>query len=456
MIRRRTFFRSNIFFCLAAVCTLVLADGCAENYVERGGTLRLAQSRQVAGNFVVGGERYGFAADLVDTMAQRYGKQLVHTTGHTIEEIKAGLDSGRIDLATILTTDRVKLHRYPSERLYTTQYVVMMPSWKSVADTLSAAELCRGARIATDLGFRHTAAFAELSTDGQTKIDTTLHDGDSMARKLLRGGCDAIVCEKSEAELVEVLYRGLRSVAAFDESVEVRLIFRDMRLKRSFGAVLLDFSTTDDYVSMAELYFGPTSVAQRFDQLRYKPTRVVGGISVWDDQIRPISERVGVDWRLMSAMALYESNFRTDLVSEAGAVGLMQVTPIVAAEFGMEGCDLADTHTNILLAAKLLRKNSRALGFGNQPTNFDQAAIVVASYHCGITRTMEAQRLVVAEGGDSGSWEAVSRMMRNMGDSEWIEASDCRFGRFRDWAITLAYTNRVVEQYKTYCSSLPA
>lgn len=453
MIRRKLF-RGHILLCIGAVCALVLADGCAENYVERGGTLRLALSRQVAGYFVVGGEHYGFAADLLDTMARRYDKTLTLTAGHSVGEIKAGLDSGHIDVATIMTANRVELHRYPSEKLYTTRYVVMVPSWQSVDESLSAAELCRGRRIATDLGFRHTASYETLSSDGQTKVDTTLYDGDSMARKLLRGRCDAIVCEQSEAELVEVLYRGVRQVAMFDESVDVSLIFRDMRLKRSFGAVLRDFATTDDYASLAELYFGPTSIDERFTQLRYRPTRVVGGISVWDDQIRTISEKVGVDWRLLSAMACYESNFRNDLVSEAGAVGLMQVTPVVAEEFDMEGHDLTDPHTNILLAAKLVRKYSRALGFGNQPATTDQAAIVVASYHCGITRTMEAQRLVEAEGGDVGSWKAVSQMMRQMGDSEWLATSDCRFGRFRDWAITLAYTNRVVEKYEQYCQAV--
>ena len=414
----------------------------------------MALSRQVAGYFVVGGEHYGFAADLLDTMARRYDKTLTLSAGEPIDQIKAGLDSGRIDVATIMTANRVELHRYPSEKLYTTRYVVMTPSWQRADTTLSATELCRGKRVATDLGFRHTASFADLNNDGVTKIDTTICDGDSMARKLLRGGCDAIICEQSEAELVEVLYRGLHQVAVFDESVDVSLIFRDMRLKRSFGAVLRDFACTDDYASLVELYFGPTSIDERFTQLRYRPTRVVGGISVWDDQIRTISEKVGVDWRLLSAMACYESNFRNDLVSEAGAVGLMQVTPVVAEEFDMEGHDLSDPHTNILLAAKLVRKYSRALGFGNSPTGCDQAAIVVASYHCGITRTMEAQRLVEAEGGNVGSWADVSGMMRNMGDSEWLAQSDCRFGRFRDWAITLAYTNRVVEKYEQYCQAV--
>ena len=120
MIRRKLF-RGHILLTIGAVCALVLADGCAENYVERGGQLRFAMSRQVAGYFVVGGEHYGFAADLLDTMARRYDKTLTLSAGEPIDQIKAGLDSGRIDVATIMTANRVELHRYPSEKLYTTR-----------------------------------------------------------------------------------------------------------------------------------------------------------------------------------------------------------------------------------------------------------------------------------------------------------------------------------------------
>ena len=449
MIRRKLF-RGHFLLALVAICTLVLADGCAENYVERGGNLRLALGGEVSGYFVVGGEHYGFAADLVDTMASRYDKRLILSTEHSIEDIRTKLDRKEIDVATILTSNRVELHRYPSEKLYSTHYVVMVPSWRAQSQTTSATTVCQGKRIATDLGFRHTASYAQLKNDSQVKIDTNVYDGAQMAQRLLQGKCDAIICERSEAELVEYLYRGIKQVASFDEQVDVSLIFADMRLKRSFGAVLRDFATTEDYANLTELYFGSTSVGERFVQLRYRPTRVIGGISVWDKEIRTISDQVGVDWRLMSAMARYESNFRNDLVSDAGAVGLMQVTPVVAREFEMEEYDLTDPNTNILLAAKLLRKSSRALGFGNIPVTDDQAAIVVASYHCGITRTMEAQRLVEADGGDKGCWECVSQMMRNMGDSEWLATSDCKFGRFRDYAITIAYTNRVIEKYQQY------
>ena len=129
----------------------------------------------------------------------------------------------------------------------------------------------------------------------------------------------------------------------------------------------------------------------------------------------------------------------------------MQVTPIAAEDLGLdEGYDLADPDTNISLAARLLRRSSRALGFGDFPTTDDGLAILVASYNCGITRVLEAQRLVVAEGGRGDSWGEISQMLANMSDPEWIATSDYKMRRFGDAPTTIAYTNGVMELYNTY------
>ena len=433
---------------LAVVC---LVSGCRGNRQSLDKpTLNVALGHDMAGYFVVGGEHYGFVTSVTEAVAASMDKTLNVCTSLTDKQLRAGLRSGDIDIAAIPTFHRVELHAFPSLELYSTDYVLLMRSDVTTDPSLTATELCRGKRVATDLGFRcHTHSFGSLKQVAG-KIDTTANDGHSLALRLLQGRCDAIVCERSEAKLVRYLYRNIREVATFDEQVEVRLVFANRQLKALFNEKLQLYAATEDYNASTELYFGDTSIAQGFVQLTYRPTRVVGGISVWDKQLQTIAARIGVDWRLLSAMARYESGFRNDQVSNMGAVGLMQVTPIVAEEFKMEDFDLADPDTNILLAAKLLRKNSRSLGFGNFPTTDDGVALMVASYHCGITRMMEAQRLARATGGSGESWADVSAVLTNMGDVEWLRDNECRMGRFNDHRITIAYTNLVLAAYNNY------
>lgn len=444
---------------LRQLLTLLLATlavvGCGRPREHNfGGEMSLAISRDVSGCTVVSGERYGFAADVTDTIARTLRCRLKVTSNLSTDSIARGLKSGDFDLAVVPRSERLALHNFPSESFYTTDYVLLMPSWAASATGHTTSEAWRGKRVLSDSHFRTHSTFKEFENNGIVS-DTAKMDGVEMARRVVAGRADAMICERSEAELVKFLYRSLCEVAAIEEPCEVILVFASRRIKEQFVGSLRTFATTEEYATMVDVYFGETSIAERFTQLKYRPTRVVKGISVWDSQLKKIATQVGVDWRLMSAMAYHESRFRNDQISHKGAVGLMQVTPIVAEDLGLEeGYDLADPSTNISLSARLLRRSSRALGFGDRPTTDDQTAIVVASYNCGITRTLEAQRLVVAAGGDGTSWEEIAQMMTNMSDAEWIATSDYKMRRFGDAPTTIAYTNAVMKLYDTYRNSI--
>lgn len=438
---------------LCAIATLLLAMvGCRSEFHKPGGEMRLGISRSVAGYAIVGGEHYGFAADVADTVARSMGCKLRITPHLTSDSLRRGLQQGTIDIAVVPRSERVLLHNFPSESFYTTNYSLLLPSWRG--ESIESDDW-RGKSILADKHFQESHAYASLREAGAL-CDTTRLDGIAMAQRVVAGKAYGMICERSEAELVRFLYRSLCEVATIDEEeCEIILVFGSNALKDAFTDSLQEFSTTEEYATLVGLYFGETSITERFAQLRYRPTRVVGGISVWDEQLRRIARSVGVDWRLMSAMAYHESRFRNDQVSHKGAVGLMQVMPIVAEDLGLdEGYDLADPSTNISLAARLLRRNSRALGFGDTPTTDDQTAIVVASYNCGITRTLEAQRLVAAEGGSKECWEDIKRMMTNMSRPEWIATSDYKMRRFGDAPTTIAYTEAVMALYDTYRSAI--
>ncbi len=445
---------SRPIFRLIIATLSVAMVGCHTTPHDFEGKVSLAISEDVAGYSVVGGEHYGFGVDVADTIARSIGCKLRVTPRLTTDSIKEGLERGDIDIALVPRSERVLLHDFPSESFYTTVYVLLMPSWTAGGADVYNAEMWRSKRLLTDSHFRNHATYKDLVMGG-VECDTARMDGMEMARRVISGRADALICERSEAELVKFLYRSLTEVTTIEEVCEVIFVFGSRKIKEEFTARLATLSNSEYYATLADLYFGERSIAERFTQLKYRPTRVVGGISVWDNQLRTIANQVGVDWRLMSAMAYYESRFRNDQVSHKGAVGLMQVTPIVAEDLGLdEGYDLADPSTNISLAAKLIRRSSRALGFGDFPATDDQTAIVVASYNCGITRTLEAQRLVEAEGGSKECWEEIKRMMTNMSNPEWIATSDYKMRRFGDAPTTIAYTEAVMALYDTYRSAI--
>ena len=112
-----------------------------------------------------------------------------------------------------------------------------------------------------------------------------------------------------------------------------------------------------------------------------------------DEELREVartmydaSRRYDVDYRLVLAVMDAESNFRHDVVSDAGAIGIMQVKPIVAREFSekvgipYERDILHCPHANVRFGVYYLSWLSR---------HYDNEYAVLYAYNVGYTRARQ-------------------------------------------------------------------
>ena len=140
-----------------------------------------------------------------------------------------------------------------------------------------------------------------------------------------------------------------------------------------------------------------------------------------DEELRDVaktmydaSRRYAVDYRLVLAVMDAESNFRHDVVSDAGAIGIMQVKTIVAREFSQEvGIPyernvLRCPHANVRFGVYYLSFLSR---------HYDNDYAILFAYNVGFTRARQS-------------------MQRNSEPKTW-------------------YTRKVMEEYKRNRSRLP-
>ncbi len=101
------------------------------------------------------------------------------------------------------------------------------------------------------------------------------------------------------------------------------------------------------------------------------------------------SRRYEVDYRLVLAVMDAESNFRHDVVSDAGAIGIMQVKPVVAREFSDEvGIPyrrnvLRCPHANVRFGVYYLSWLSRY---------YDNEYAVLYAYNVGFTRARQSMQ----------------------------------------------------------------
>ena len=148
-------------------------------------------------------------------------------------------------------------------------------------------------------------------------------------------------------------------------------------------------------------------------------------ISCFDPIMREVGEEEGLDWRFMSAIAYSESRFIENLKSNQGAMGIMQIRPVVARHF------------NVPMPA-------------STPLE-DRLSIILASYNAGIGHVLDARRLARSEGANPNSWESVRHYLIKKSDPAYYEQDIVQSGRFTGSGQTVNYVNEVMRMYRKYC-----
>ena len=178
-------------------------------------------------------------------------------------------------------------------------------------------------------------------------------------------------------------------------------------------------------------------------------------ISAYDDIFRAVGSEHGYDWRFISAIAYRESHFNPDIISYQGAIGLMQIMPVVCRHFDTDAELAAEPMTNVRLAGRLLSEIESTLGLPDGLPDEERMGIVLAGYNCGVGHVSDARRLAAAAGENQNSWRVVVRYLELKSLPEYYRREEVRSGRFTGGRHTLAYISDVMSRYHQYCLRVP-
>lgn len=175
-------------------------------------------------------------------------------------------------------------------------------------------------------------------------------------------------------------------------------------------------------------------------------------ISPYDNLMKAVDRESGIDWRLLSAIAHTESDFRADAVSKRGAVGLMQVMPHIGEHFGLTVEDLAIPQNNVRAAAALLNEIGEMMQLPRNLSFEESMSLILASYNGGLGHVADARRLARTNGANMNSWSDVSHYLSLKGNPEYYESEVVNYGKFTGSRQTIAYVRNVMRRYRRYCS----
>ncbi len=175
--------------------------------------------------------------------------------------------------------------------------------------------------------------------------------------------------------------------------------------------------------------------------------------SRFDPVFRYVARCEGYDWRLVSAIARAESRYDPEVVSRAGAVGLMQVMPHVALRLGASVDEAMQPMVNVELAVAHLDEIAAVLRFPPRLGERDRLSIIMAAYNSGLGHVLDARRLAVKYGENYNSWAVVAKYLELLALPEYFEDEVVRAGPFHGARQTRRLVGRVWRFYNEICAS---
>ncbi|MCD7976770.1 MAG: transglycosylase SLT domain-containing protein [Tannerellaceae bacterium] len=178
-----------------------------------------------------------------------------------------------------------------------------------------------------------------------------------------------------------------------------------------------------------------------------------GQISPYDAHFKKYARILDWDWQLIASLSYQESHFKTNLVSWAGAEGLMGIMPRTARALGVSPQELRDPETAIKTGVECLRRFRQAFDKIQDPQ--EKIKFTLASYNAGSGHIQDAQRLAQKYGKDPLVWENnVAEFVRLKSDPHYYNDPVCKHGYLRG-SETYNYVQEILSRYQYYKRQTP-
>jgi membrane-bound lytic murein transglycosylase F len=240
----------------------------------------------------------------------------------------------------------------------------------------------------------------------------------------------------------------IRAAFALDEPVSVSWAVRESnpQLLKALNEFLDEEYKQVFYNVIHKRYFDNSRLQRARISERIRSTTDAARLSPYDDIVRHQARKYGFDWQLIVAIMFKESRFDPDVVSWAGAKGLMQVLPVTAKRFGVS--DLKNPTTSITAGVRMLSWLYHKLE--EDLSVQDRTWFTLAAYNAGRGHLLDARRLSLQLHLNPNKWFGnVEKAMSLLARPEYYRKS--RHGYVRG-SEPVAYVRDIRELYNAYKS----
>ena len=430
--------------------------------ILKDGKLRVSTTYSSTSYFLYRGETLGFEYEMLSRFAKHLEVELEIVVATDIDSLIPNLNVGKVDLmghGLTITKNRQQQVAF-SESIYLTHQVLVQrkpENWRKmklheIDEYLirDAVEL-EGKTISVRAKTSYYERLKNLSEEIGASITIEKLDGslttDEIVGMVADGKIKYTISDENLASLLAASYPILdvRVPVGLSQKSAWAARKNSPKLLNELDSWLIDFKKTADYNVIYKKYFkNKRSFKKRVKSDFY--SLKTNSISKYDDLVKKESEKLDWDWRLVSALIYQESQFEVHAKSWVGAGGLMQMMPATAEEMGVK--NRFDPEDNLAGGTKYLKVLYDR--FDEIIDNEQRIKFTMASYNCGYSHVLDAQRLAKENGLEYLKWDDnVAEMIVALSSPKNYNKAFIKYGYVRG-IEPYTYVKEIYERYAHY------
>lgn len=416
--------------------------------------------------FIYKGEPMGFHYELLKSFTDHIGVDLEVITENDIQNAFDILKSGKADLMAIgltVNSTRKKEILFTDPIIESRQVLVQLKprNWRSMtADALERHLIRNQLHLAHKTVYiQENSAHSERLLSLSREIGDTINvievpfESEELIKNVAIGEIEYTVCDENVAQVNSTYYPDIdvNTPVSFPQKIAWGMRKENsIQLSGELNRWLNSYKKTSSFTYLFAKYFknSRSSIIVNSDYYAIN----TGKISRWDETIKSASKVIGWDWRLLSSLVCQESRFDADVISWAGAFGLMQLMPLTGQRYGI---DITSSPENNINAGTMYIKSLQAMFEQKIPDEKERIKFILASYNAGPGHVLDAMKLAEKNGMDPGIWDGnVAVWLLKKSEPEFYTDSIVKNGYFKG-TESVNFVIEVLDRFEHYRNLIP-
>jgi membrane-bound lytic murein transglycosylase F len=426
--------------------------------IEKEGTLRVVINTNPIDYFIYQGQPMGLQLEILETFAKTHNLNLEIIVENNPDKGMELLLSRECDilaqsLVNLIEKDVNYDFTMPvrqSKQVLVQRNLVEEDQNKLIRD-LSDLELKTVYCSKNSRNIKSLNNLYSLSSKNYYVVEIDSMPDEQLIQKVSEGLIDFVICDYNIAKIAQSYYPNIdiETDMSLPQDISWCVRHESKILLDSLNLWLEYFMQTEDYNKITRKYINNNRLYVDINSEFYSGNE--GRICNYDSLIKKYSVLIGWDWRLLASLIYEESRFNPDLVSWAGAIGIMQLMPVIYYKY--RDSKLQGQESEIYAGVNYIRDLYTLLS-NTQSNSDDMVKFVLAAYNIGPGHIEDAMRLASKYNKNPGSWEDVSYYLINLSNPTYYNDTCVKHGYFPG-IYSVNFANAIVNRYKHYVNIIP-